>query len=331
MDGDRNALSPGLSSLTARTTGLAVLGLVTVSVALSVVVATTDSVAGPPTMSSSEEKRDSGLDIYLVLDVSASIGRNGLLLDMKRGAKAFVRQFDEANTRIGLVTFSTTGTVHHRAAFNSMEKLTTDIDHLEALTDTNIQDGLRRAQKAFRRLSVDLERRRLVVLFSDGMPTALTDRFRFFRSGRSRELKAAIASYMAGEGYRGLFRLRDGRKIIGFDDALRSITTENISIRTSPFPTTLGNGAAISGTNIRAYAAIRTQDKARKLRESGITLHVVALIDPDATNAGNQLESDFMHDLADGNEPATAHGQVRIVQQSKNIRRAFLRLAASLN
>jgi len=155
------------------------------------------------------------------------------------------------------------------------------IKRLHAISDTNIQEGLR-VSKA----QLDNARKRkgalkVVVLFTDGRPTAYRDTFTF--SGRACPRYDGIAAaYINGSSYRGLFRPTDGRKIKSFRSKCRPRTAANQSSTRSVTPLEVSRNRR-EGDFIRAQGILKAEEEADKMRAAGYTIYTVGLGNPNAS------------------------------------------------
>jgi Flp pilus assembly protein TadG len=118
------------------------------------------------------------LDMSLVLDLSLSLDRNGAFTPMQDAAKAFVDAFSDQTDRIGLVTFSTVAKQELALHKNFKTDTKQAIGALNAIADTNMEEGLHFAKSQMDAAVPRAEASKIVVLFTDGRPTAFNDAFR---------------------------------------------------------------------------------------------------------------------------------------------------------
>ena len=83
------------------------------------------------------------LDMTLILDLSGSLQTNGVFDDMQSAATAFIDNFDEKVDQIGLVSYSTWAKEDVKAAKLTKSSIKTKISGFKAISDTNIDEGLR--------------------------------------------------------------------------------------------------------------------------------------------------------------------------------------------
>jgi Flp pilus assembly protein TadG len=119
------------------------------------------------------------VEVMMVLDRSGSMAGQKMA-DLKIAAISFLNYFTptQAQDMLGLISFSTTVKVDNPLATNFATAMTSAINSMNALGGTNTEDAIDHAngpQSFTNRANVQ----QYVVFFSDGMPTALTDRFRF--------------------------------------------------------------------------------------------------------------------------------------------------------
>ncbi len=270
------------------------------------------------------------IHISLDLDVSGSARRNGGFEETQRGAIAFLEPFYGARDRIGLVSFMTVAGERIAARRSFKRRVAREIGALEILSDTNVEDGLRRGKQQLDATPDGSGVRKAIVLFNDGPSTAFTGRFEFPTGLSRRWYRGVVAAYTAGSSYRGLFRLQDGAKVRTFDPGGRPITLPNTSTQTSIQPRKLPGNRSVTGTNIRAIAAEQVKARAAKIRAHGYAIYVVGFANVGGMSAGDIVDPALLRHIA--NEDAVADpkqpiGRAIIVTSPEEIESAFVRLA----
>ena len=137
----------------------------------------------PVTVTGVAQRRD--VEIMLVLDRSGSMAGQKMT-DLKRAANSFLDFFVETQSedRVGLISFATTVTLDRPLGSDFVDPMRSAINAMTAVGATNTEDALDRAggtgsftdQSG---LPGDRRVQQFAVFFSDGMPTALRDRFRY--------------------------------------------------------------------------------------------------------------------------------------------------------
>jgi Flp pilus assembly protein TadG len=130
------------------------------------------------------QKRD--VEIMMILDRSGSMA--GIKIeDLKTAAKNFLTFFvqTQAQDRVGLVSFGYTVAVDRALGTDFVAPMNAAIDKLIAFGATNMEDAFEQAggPKGLPDQTTlpagSLFRQQFVVFFSDGMPTALRDKFKY--------------------------------------------------------------------------------------------------------------------------------------------------------
>jgi Flp pilus assembly protein TadG len=125
------------------------------------------------------------VEIMLILDRSGSMAGTKMT-DLKRAANSFLDFFVEtqAEDRVGLISFATTVTLDRPLGSDFVDPMRSAINAMTAVGATNTEDAFDRAggtgsftdQSG---LPGDRRVQQFAVFFSDGMPTALRERFRW--------------------------------------------------------------------------------------------------------------------------------------------------------
>ncbi|RMF20580.1 MAG: hypothetical protein D6760_11260, partial [Deltaproteobacteria bacterium] len=220
---------------------------------------------------------------------------------------------------------------------------------LRAITDTNIEDGLRLGKRQLDMAPNRPTALKIVVLFTDGRPTAFSDYLRLasgpggtgtctpadltYCNSRSRRpacYDGIAAAYINGSSFRGLFRPSDGAKIIGFTSTCSPIVTRNSSYRGSPAPLRMPDGSSTNGYNIRRLGIEQSEAWANAIRAAGYTIYAVGLGNPNALYPGDRPDLDFLRRLANERgivDPSQPMGELMFAPTAADLDAAFSKLA----
>ncbi len=244
------------------------------------------------------------LDMSLVLDLSYSLQRNDAFDDMQEAASNFLSYFNDNVDQFGLVTYSTWGMEEMPIKKNFKSQGQSIINGLSAISDTNIEAGLELAKDQLDGAPEREQAYKVVVLFTDGRPTAFSDNFRmdWQNDGCGDQVPqwydGIVATYISGSSYRGLFRSSDGRKIRYFYSNCNPKTTSNGSSYSSKKPKELPGGYSVNGYNIRAIGAEQAEGWANTIREAGYAVFAVGLGNPNAQYEGDVPDLEFLARVA---------------------------------
>jgi hypothetical protein len=129
--------------------------------------------------------RKNEVEIMLVLDRSGSM-LGTKMRDLKTAALSFISYFEETQDqdKMGLISFATTASVDVNLGNNYVSSMNNHINAMNANGATNAEDALARTLGAgglTDQTGVPGESRvqQFVIFFSDGMPTALRDQFKY--------------------------------------------------------------------------------------------------------------------------------------------------------
>lgn len=251
------------------------------------------------------------LDMSLVLDISYSLEMNRAFDDLQSASVEFVDYFDDSIDQLGLVTYTTWATSRIAPAKHFKNRVQGTIRSLAAISDTNIEEGLRLGKLQLDTAPLRENAIRVVVLFTDGRPTAFADDFEM-QSGTPARYNGIVAGYQSGAtAWRGLFQASDGRKVVGFSRGV-AVTDGNSSPRNSPNLRRLPDGSAVSSPNIRRVGAAQAETWADQIRRAGYTIYTIGLGDPNARDPLQQPDLAFLRRIAnedgivDRSQPAGA-------------------------
>ncbi|MFQ5351947.1 MAG: hypothetical protein ACE5D3_02615, partial [Candidatus Binatia bacterium] len=209
--------------------------------------------------------------------------------------------------RAGAIGYSTVGATNMTIRKNFKALAQDEIRDLEPITDTNIDEGLRLAKVELDNAPVRENAVKIVVLFTDGRPTAFRDIFPMNTPHAPDPYDAVVTSYISGSWYRGLFDPINGLKVVGFNGDGSPILYPNASYASSPRPRWLPGGLAVNGYNIRALGIEQAEEQAESIRQAGYVIYVVALGNPNAVYEGDQPDLDFLRRLANENGVVSAN------------------------
>lgn len=137
----------------------------------------------PVSVTGVAQRRD--VEIMMILDRSGSMAGTKMT-DLKRAANSFLDFFVEtqAEDRVGLISFATTVTLDRSLGSDFVDPMRSAINAMTAVGATNTEDAFDRAGGADSftdqsGLPGDRRVQQFAVFFSDGMPTALRERFRW--------------------------------------------------------------------------------------------------------------------------------------------------------
>ena len=249
-------------------------------------------------MAASAEAIRYPLDMTLILDLSGSLQQNGVFDDMQRAATAFVDHFDEKVDQIGLITYSTWAVEHVKALKNTKSTIKTKINAFSAITDTNIDEGLRLGKTNLDNAAARTNAIKVAVLFTDGRPTAFANTIQMPSTHNPKTYNGIVAAYTTGSSYRGLFQISDGRKITKFVSGAPQLTSNSSTTASTPTPAKLPSGKSVSGANIRAEGITEAEYWATEMRKSGYLIFSIALGNPGSSDPLAQPDLDFLRRVA---------------------------------
>ncbi len=241
------------------------------------------------------------LDLVLVLDVSYSLETSNSFDDLQDASQAFVEYFDDDIDQFALVTYSTWGMTNMPITKNFKSTAQSIIGALVPISDTNIDEGLRLARVELDNAPVREDAVKIVVLFTDGRPTAFRDTFTINHYYAPQPYDGVVAAYGSSSWYRGLFDPDNGKKVVGFYSSGNPVLYPNLSYYWSPWPFSLPGGLSVNGNNIRELGITQAEDQADLLRASGYTVYTIALGNPDSPYEYAQPDLEFLRRLANEN------------------------------
>jgi hypothetical protein len=232
-----------------------------------------------------------------------------------------------------LVSFFTTAQEHTPLKRRFKRRTVDAISSLVFQPDTNVEQALRVAKRQLDRAVVRPRVSKIVVLFNDNPSTAFSGRFEMPSGTYPQWYRGAVAAYVSGSAFRGLFRLSDGAKITRFDENGKPITVPSTSSLSSLQPRSLPGNLSANGSNIRLLAAKRAQARARLLRRRGYTIYVVGFVHQPPAIAGDRVDPDLLRHIANDEgiaDPSEPVGKAVLVDDATRIGDAFTRVAKSI-
>jgi len=240
------------------------------------------------------------LDMSLILDLSASLDRNGAFDDMQVASRNFLEYFDDNIDQFGLVTYSTWAQERMPVQKNFKATGKSIINGLSAISDTNIEEGLRVSYQQLNTAWPRQEALKIAVLFTDGRCTAFAENLEMPSGHNPAWYNGIWATYISGANYRGTFQINDGWKIKNWASGV-PVLYPNSSTVGSQKPKNLPGGLAVNGTNIRTVAAAQAEAQANTIRAAGYTIFAIGLGNPDATDPGDVPDLDFLRRVVNEN------------------------------
>jgi Flp pilus assembly protein TadG len=238
------------------------------------------------------------LDMTLVLDLSGSLQSNGVFDDMQKAATAFIDNFDEKSDQIGLVSYSTWAKEDVKAAKLTKSSIKSTINGFAAISDTNIDEGLRVAKINLDNVAARANAIKVVVLFTDGRPTAFANTITLPSTHNPKTYNGIVATYTTGSSYRGLFQISDGRKITKFVSGVPQLTTNGSTTASTPTPAKLPSGKTVTGANIRLEGISEAEYWASEIRKRGYMIYSIGLGNPFAKSEDEKPDLDFLRRVA---------------------------------
>lgn len=259
------------------------------------------------------------IDLVLVIDQSGSLADNGAWDDLQAAAKEFVGLFDDDFDRMGLVSFST-GAAHRLWIDHGF---TTDIqariDQMRSAGWTNTASGLGLAAQQITGPGVREHSAKVVVLFTDGRPTA----FRGPVGGVDRILaaKATVEALVAA-----YFDNPDAVPLDSYPDRDGCIEIANCKEWTE-------GGSPPHGPTAREMARQLGLVAADQIRDAGVYVYTIGLGNPDATSDLAKPDLQYLRQLANENGIVSSRqpaGQSYFAPSPAELASVFRSVAADL-
>lgn len=293
------------------------------------------------------------LDLTLVLDVSSSMVRSGSFGAMQTAAKNFVDEFDENRDQLGVVAFATGAWEAYPIQKNFKSGASTAaaaIDSLSAFPDTNMEQGIElghlQVLSAPPRAAAG-PRRVIMVLFTDGRPTAFTERLSnvvnnplalcIGPSATVPEYYGTLSAYLASTPLLRALSEPDananGRRILCINGGSPLFSLDLAGIPQSPMPATLPNGMTVNSDNTRDYARELALVNANATRADRVTIYTIGLGNPAAVNPLDVPDQPLLVDIANQGGGVNANqpqGQMFFAPDSTTLNTMFSRVVARI-
>jgi len=284
------------------------------------------------------------LDMSLVLDISSSMQRTNSFGKMQDAANTFLSLFDEERDQIGIVAFATTAfeVMALQKHFKSIGKAA--ISGLTPYPDTNLSHGLQLGHAQL--LAAPVRgggggRRIVLVLFTDGRPTAFTATFNNLQQPDCGEAgpasyTGALSAFIYGSYLRALSEpdaSGNTRRIQCFSGAGTTFTTNPTPLPWSPYPSTLPDGTAPNGDNVRAYGRQLLLNEASATRVDHATIYTIGLGDPQPTYIEDTPDQDLLRQVANESgvvDASQPQGQMFFAPDSSTLEMMFQQVAARI-
>jgi Mg-chelatase subunit ChlD len=284
------------------------------------------------------------LDMSLVLDISSSMARTNSFTSMQSAAKTFLGLFDEERDQVGIVAFATTAfeVMSVQKHFKSLGD--SAIDGLNPYPDTNLSHGMQLGHSQL--LAAPIRggggaRRIVLVLFTDGRPTAFTGDFANIQQPDCSDsgpatYTGALSAFIFGYPLRALSEPDSSgntRRIQCFTGGSPSFVTNPVPPPTSPYPDTLPDGSAPTGDNVRAYARQLLLSESSATRSDHATIYTIGLGDPHPTYIEDTPDEDLLRQVANENgmsDPSQPQGQEFFAPDHDALELMFQQVAARI-
>lgn len=259
------------------------------------------------------------IDLVLVIDQSGSLAIQGAWDDLQEASKEFVGLFDDSFDRLGLVSFSTGARHRAQIGHGFTANIQSRIDAMRSAGWTNTAGGLDLAAEQITGPGVQDHSAKVVVLFTDGRPTA----FRGPVGGVDRILaaKATVPALIAAY----------------FDDpdavALDSYPRRDGCVEIANCKEWTEGGSPPHGPTAREMARQLGLDAADRIRGNGVYVYTIGLGNPDAESELAKPDLEYLRLLANEDgivSPRQPAGQSYFAPSAAELRSVFRSVAADL-
>ncbi|HNS53477.1 MAG TPA: TadE/TadG family protein [Syntrophales bacterium] len=300
------------------------------------------------------QRRD--VEIMLILDRSGSMAGQKMT-DLKRAANSFLDFFVEtqAEDRVGLISFATTVTLDRPLGSDFVDEMRSAISAMTAVGATNTEDAIDRAGGAGSftdqsALPGDRRVQQFAVFFSDGMPTALRERFRYngqeydgvaYGVGSSGHANCRTTDYPYMSVYSQLHRptgtnsfypgvnpatTGDGRTTSGSDATNcccpRYLNTKWYIFESQPVPGYTAEQCSIPMNRLLPHFCSLTRQlalqNAQTLKNRGVKIYAVGL------GSSSEIDPNFLRSLSSG------ESYTYIAPTSSELEAIFIRIARDI-
>jgi len=128
------------------------------------------------TVSASSKATRRDANVMFVMDRSTSLQQSGSCTPLKNAAENFIDKFAEGRDNVGLITFGTNSRVDNPLSTTFKTAITATLTNLSCNGYTNTAQGLWQAYDALVNLN-QTGALNVLLLFTDGLPTAVTEDF----------------------------------------------------------------------------------------------------------------------------------------------------------
>jgi Flp pilus assembly protein TadG len=269
------------------------------------------------------------LDMSLVLDVSYSLQASHAFDDMQQAAQAFLERFDENVDQVGIVSYSVVAREELPLDLYFLDDGLAVIDGLEPFVFANMDEGLRRGRGQLDTPPARTEAVKVLVLFSDGRPTAFRDLFDVVDPPDTYD--GVIAAGRSGNGVAGLFDPVNGQKVLGFRRNGKAVLVPwwwigGGSGLEDPTPNVLPGGLQVNGQNIREVGRLQAEAQASAARAAGHSVYCIGLGNVDAEDPDDAPDMDLLVRLANEHgvsDPSQPRGVALLAPTSSELEEVF--------
>ena len=309
------------------------------------------------------------IDMSLVLDVSYSLAMSGSFDDMQQASSNFLTYFDDNIDQIGLVSYTTWAEHLMQPQTNFISNGTAIINGLTPQSDTNIDEGLHYGLLQLDNADLRETSTKVIVLFTDGRPTAFTSNFWVDGSTdtcqltEQEEYDAAnpdipgggacagcsidsdadgkpdcyyghASAYGAGNWFRGTFQHVDGKKVLGWnaDGSINLTYNQSSQSGQAAYPIRLPDGSPTNGNFLRTLAMAEAEEWADEIREKGYFIYTIALGNPNGPSY-LQPDLDFLRRVANDRGISSwtqPKGELLYAPTAADLESTFAKLAEKL-
>jgi len=316
------------------------------------------------TISATSKATRRDANVMFVMDRSTSLQQSGSCTPLKNAAKNFIDRFAEGRDNVGLLTFGTSSLIDNALSTTFKTATTTTLNNVSCNGSTNTAQGLWQAYTALVNLN-QAGALNAIVLFTDGLPTALTQTFSIKATSNCTDKTAKQgAAYAVSNGSNpsGLYPWVGTTQPMSSDlSVLTTATTNNCSFRSTqsnlykdvvnaPVTDSSGNSLDATGymsvghtaglinltdfnhgaTNAADHAALRIRrGDALTGGQSlaNVVIYTIGYMDVDET-----LLKRMANDASLSPNPvaAGAHGKYRYAGDASQLNDAFLSIASEV-
>lgn len=252
------------------------------------------------------------IDLVLVVDRSGSLATENSWVPLQDAVKTFTSYFDDKIDQFGMESFQIRANDEVLLGFHFQGAVTSAINTMNSVGDTNTGEGLRLASEQFKLPNVRPGAAKVVVFFTDGRPTA----FRGAVDGVDRIM--AVGTTNTG-------------RIRGYFDNPNGLSMSKLAAATG-----CANAATCLGWNeasIRNQARTNGLASADLIRSAGVYVYTIALGNPGATDPIMVPDLDYLRDIANENHrvsPTQPAGRSYFAPSAAELNAVFALVAKDL-